>query len=73
MSAGNKREALGPVTFRFGREFALDHFSHTRGAFLSKVGEWKHSRNKIPRIPVVGISIAGTEGSAKNVLSPATC
>lgn len=38
LSAGNTREALGPVTFHFGSEFALDHFSDTRGAFLSKVG-----------------------------------
>lgn len=29
---------------------------------------WKHSRNKIPRIPLVGVSVVSTEESGKNVL-----
>lgn len=31
------REALGPIPFHYGREFALDRISHTKGAFLTKV------------------------------------
>lgn len=36
-------------------------------------GEWKHSRNKIPRTPLVGVRVVGTEGNGKNVPGPAVC
>lgn len=64
-------ESLGPVSFHLGGEFALDHFSHTRRAFPQ--WGWKHSRNKIPGVPLVGVGIVSTEESGKNVLGCVSC
>lgn len=60
------------MTFHFGGEFALDQISHTGELFFPRWG-WKHSRSKILRIPLVGVSVVSTGGSGKNVLDPVIC
>lgn len=66
LSSGN-RSKLGDQSPPFGKGFALNQFSHTRRAFLSKVG-WMLICNKIPMISLVGVSLVSRDGRLKNIL-----
>lgn len=66
LSSGNRRK-LGDQSPPFGKGFALNQFSHTRRAFLSKVGMDAYF-NKIPMISLVGVSLLSREGRLKNIL-----